>query len=84
MITVYTKPNCTYCVRAKSFLLANQLPFTEVVIGRDIMLEQFISRYPNVKTAPFIIIDGEEIGGYDQLTEFFQGSQKQLLTETRA
>ena len=45
--------------------------YTEIKIGQDIMREEFIFTFPGVKTVPFIIINGEHIGGYDRLTEWF-------------
>ena len=69
-VIIYTKDNCPYCVNAKNFLIQHGKTFTEVNIGTDIRREDFISIFPLVKTVPHIIINGDEIGGYDKLTEW--------------
>ena len=70
-IIVYSKDECSYCDRAKALLDMMRYEFTEIKIGQDIMREEFIFTFPGVKTVPFIIIDGEHVGGYDKLTEWF-------------
>jgi glutaredoxin 3 len=67
---IYTKDNCPYCVSAKQLLEENGKEYIETNIGRDIRRDDFISLFPNVKTVPHIIINGEQIGGFDKLTEW--------------
>lgn len=66
-ILVYTKPNCPYCVKAKQLLTLKGKQYTEVVIGTDMLREDFMALFPEVRTVPLIIIDGNKIGGYEQL-----------------
>jgi glutaredoxin len=70
-IIVYSKDACPYCDKAKALLEKKGHEYTEIKIGQDIMREEFIFTFPGVKTVPFIIINGEHIGGYDRLTEWF-------------
>jgi glutaredoxin len=67
---IYTRDNCPYCVSAKSLLERHGKSYIETVIGQHIRRDDFISLFPNVKTVPHIIIDGEQIGGFDKLTEW--------------
>lgn len=67
---IYTKDNCPYCVSAKQLLEENGKEYIETNVGRDIRRDDFISLFPNVKTVPHIIINGEQIGGFDKLTEW--------------
>ena len=67
---IYTKDNCQYCVSAKQLLEENGKEYIETNVGRDIRRDDFISLFPNVKTVPHIIINGEQIGGFDKLTEW--------------
>ena len=69
-VVIYTKDNCPYCVQAKRLLEEKGKAYTEINIGRDIRRDDFMSLFPNVRTVPFIIIDGDEIGGFDKLTEW--------------
>ena len=69
MIIVYTKDNCPYCVKAKALLKGYGLEYVETVIGKDITREEFLDIFPTAKTVPQIILDGERIGGYDDLAK---------------
>ena len=64
MITIYTKDNCTYCVRAKNLMKSRQIAFQEVNVTHDI--EGFKAEFPYIKTLPYIPAIN---GGYDQLVE---------------
>lgn len=75
---IFTKKDCPYCVRAKALLSMKSVPFTESVIGEDMLRETFIEMYPNQKTVPLILIDGQQVGGYDQLVEYFNNKPQFL------
>lgn len=66
-IIVYTKDNCPYCDRAKMLLDLKQLDYTQMKLGQDLTREEFMNLFPDVKTMPFIIIDDEHVGGYNEL-----------------
>lgn len=77
-ILVYSKPDCPYCVKAKMLLRLRDTPYVESVVGKDILREDFVSLFPDVRSVPLIVIDGVKIGGYDQLVEWFD-NRTQLL-----
>jgi len=77
-VLIYTKPGCGPCLKAKTLLKIKGVPFTEMVIGSDLLAEDFIATYPTQKTAPLIIIDEQKIGGYNELVEYFD-SRPQFL-----
>jgi len=64
---VYTKDNCGYCEKAKTLLNQKNIPYNITKIGQDITREEFLDMYPDVKTVPFIILDGEKVYGFDKL-----------------
>lgn len=66
---VYTKDNCPYCVQAKHLLSKVGFEYSEVKIGVDITREEFLDTFPTAKTVPQIILNGERIGGYTELTK---------------
>lgn len=68
-IVVYSKANCVYCDRAKALLNSKGLPYVETRLGEDILREDFMATFPEVRTMPFIIIDGVKIGGYTELVK---------------
>ena len=55
MKTVYTKTNCPACVTLKASLVKSGEAFKEVLIGRDITQEEFMSKYPTVRTVPYVV-----------------------------
>lgn len=71
-VVVYSKPNCPYCVRAKHLLQNYSIPFTEKVVGADVTREELLEAAPNARTVPQIIINGEVIGGYEQLSKYIE------------
>ena len=54
MKTLYSKPNCPGCVKLKTEYNQLGIQYVEVVIGKDISLEQFKNENPWVKSVPFV------------------------------
>ena len=71
-ITVYSKENCVYCVKAKSLLKGLGLTFTEKKLEEFSSVDEMIKDIgKKVRAMPQIKIDGELVGGYNQLIEYF-------------
>ena len=73
-IVVYSKNNCVFCTKAKALLNSLGLEYEEKSLEKDFgsdpsKLIEDIGK--NVRTMPQIKIDGELIGGYNQLVEHF-------------
>ena len=66
-IEIFTAPNCGYCERAKALLLAKGLAFAELDISAEKQRQAFQERLPRVRAVPQIFIDGEHVGGYEDL-----------------
>lgn len=73
-IEVYSKENCPFCVKAKYLLDAKGLAYTEKKVGVDVTREELLEIAPAARTVPQIVIEGEVIGGYDQLENYFKES----------
>ena len=78
-ITVYSKNNCVYCNKAKTLLKNLGLEYEEKSLEKDFgsdpsKLIEDIGK--NVRQMPQIKIDGELIGGYNQLVEHFNEKGK--------
>lgn len=54
MKKVYTKTNCPACVTLKASLAKAGEAFQEIKIGKDITREEFMSKFPTVRTVPYI------------------------------
>ncbi len=66
-VQVYTTTFCFYCVRAKSLLKQRQIPFEEIDVSNDPAKRAWLVAATRMKTVPQIFIDGEGIGGSDEL-----------------
>ena len=64
---MYSKDNCPWCDRAKELITSKGDEYEEFKIGRELTREEFVEQFPNVRTVPYIILDGQAIGGYDVL-----------------
>ena len=78
-ITIYSKNNCVYCNKAKTLLKNLCLEYEEKSLEKDFgsdpsKLIEDIGK--NVRQMPQIKIDGELIGGYNQLVEHFNEKGK--------
>jgi glutaredoxin 3 len=67
-VELYTKSFCPYCARAKKLLGDKGVAFEEYEIsGGGEKREEMIQRAGGRTTVPQIFIDGEHIGGSDDL-----------------
>ena len=76
-VTVYSKPACQYCDKAKDLLERLGYEYTEKVVTKDISLEEFFKELgKTVRVIPQIVIDDEHIGSFNELTEYFADKGK--------
>lgn len=69
-VSLFTKPGCPFCAKAKALLSANGLAFEEVVLGKDASLTS-LKAMTGAETVPQVFIGGERIGGSDDLEAYF-------------
>ncbi len=69
-VEIYTTKVCPYCVRAKNLLNAKDVDFVEHdLTGKDEEREALLKRSNGMRTVPQIFINGQHIGGCDNLYE---------------
>lgn len=67
-VIVYSGPACPYCVRAKELLKRKGVSFTEYNVKEDaVRFEEMLGKSNGRKTIPQIFINGQHIGGSDDL-----------------
>lgn len=66
-VEIYTTKICPYCVRAKELLKRKQIPFQEIDVSDDVVQRQEMEKLSGRRTVPQIFINGEPIGGCDDL-----------------
>lgn len=80
-IQVYTISNCGYCGKVKQLLERAKLDYIQTVVGRDITREEFKELYPRITGFPYVLIDGESIGGLIDTVKYLV--DKGLVTAKR-
>ena len=69
-VIVWSKTNCPFCVKAKHSLADKGIEYEERLIGNDWTREQLLEMVPEARSVPQIIIDGNVIGGYNDLIKY--------------
>ena len=69
-VSLFSKPGCPHCARAKQLLQENNLGFEEIVLGQDASLLS-LRAISGSTTVPQIFIAGKHIGSADDLETFF-------------
>lgn len=66
-IQIYSTQQCPYCIRAKALLDAKGLEYSEIDVSADHQLVRSMIERSGRRTVPQIFIDGQPVGGFDQL-----------------
>ncbi len=69
-VSLFTKPGCPYCTKAKTLLSEKGLVFDEIVLGIDASLTS-LKAITGADTVPQVYIGGERIGGSEELASYF-------------
>lgn len=68
---IWSRDYCIYCEHAKMLLDEKGVQYEERKIGSTWTKEQLLESVPTAKSVPQIFIDGQHIGGYKELREYF-------------
>lgn len=81
-VTVYSTASCPICVRAKTMLDKWEIAYDEVMIDSDeAALKEFAEVTNGARTVPQIIIDGNPVGGFSELTELHMDGELDELMQ---
>lgn len=68
-VEIYTKATCGYCMMAKRLLAAKNVSFAETdLLRHPDKRAEMIERSGGRQTVPQVFIDGQHIGGFDDLS----------------
>lgn len=70
---VWSKYHCPYCEQAKALLKMKGIEFEEKKIGDGYTKEELLEAVPDARTVPQIFLDGNLIGGFQELKKHLQG-----------
>ena len=72
-VEIYTKDNCVWCTRAKNLMDDLKISYIEYNLSDDDERNEFYKKMgENVSTVPQVFIDGNRIGGYRELSRWFE------------
>jgi glutaredoxin 3 len=66
-VTMYTTEACPFCSSAKALLSKRKIEYTEINLARDPDGRAELSEKTGMITFPQIVIDGETLGGFQEL-----------------
>jgi glutaredoxin 3 len=66
-VTLYTTEQCPYCTSAKKLLAKREIEYTEINLARDPDGRDELVSKTGMYTFPQIVIDGQSIGGFQEL-----------------
>ena len=65
-VTVYSTPECPYCIRAKQFLKNNTIEFENIDVSSDQEKAKEMIKVSGQMGVPVLDINGEIIIGFDE------------------
>jgi glutaredoxin 3 len=68
-VTIYTTEPCGYCRTAKALLDKRGIAYEEINLAKDPSGRAELVQLTGMMTFPQVIIDGEPIGGFQELAQ---------------
>jgi len=79
-VRIYTTPWCGYCTAAIALLNDKGISFEQIDVSSNKALREEMTALSGGRTVPQIFIDGQAVGGYDDIAALEQaGKLNQLL-----
>lgn len=72
MITIYGKPTCVYCIKAKKLAAQYNFKFEYIDIDEPGNMEIFKQKLPDATSVPQIFWNVKYIGGYNEFASEIQ------------
>jgi glutaredoxin 3 len=74
-VKIYTTRVCPYCFAAKGLLGARGVAYEEIDVTQDEVKRAWLVEKTGRRTVPQIFVDGEAIGGYQELASLDRSGQ---------
>ena len=68
-ISIYSKPNCIFCDKAKMRLVKENPRI--LMLDKDFKREEFFELFPDARSFPQIVVNGRHIGTYHDAKKLF-------------
>ena len=73
-VTLFTKPGCPHCLRAKKVLTEHRYKYEEIILGDKGITYSSLAAVTGAGTVPQVFIDGEHIGTADNLEQWIKNA----------
>ena len=73
---VWSSVGCAWCDKAKTLLKSKGIAYEEKLIGSVYKKEDLLEAVPGARSVPQIFLDGEYVGGFDQLAIRLRGTER--------
>ncbi|MGI8624800.1 MAG: glutaredoxin domain-containing protein [Solirubrobacteraceae bacterium] len=83
-VVMYTTEPCGYCRTAKALLAARKIPYEEINLARDPDGRTQLACKTGMMTFPQVVIDGESIGGFQELAAADRAGRLKDLADSAA
>ena len=83
-VTIYTTEPCGFCRVAKALLEKRNVPYHETNLAKDPSGRAELVRLTGMMTFPQVVIDGEVVGGYQELVQADRAGRLDDLVEAAA
>lgn len=83
-IVIYTKTYCPYCIRAKQLLNSLELDYHEISVDGKPQLQDHMAQLAGRRTVPQIFINGNPIGGCDEMFALYRAGEFEAMVVTAA
>ena len=72
MITIYGKPQCPFCDKAKNLCEQRGYKYEYKTLGTDYQIDELLETFPGAKTVPQIIINSQKVGGFNDFENYLE------------
>ena len=80
-VIVYSADWCPFCTRAKALLNSREIPFEEINVDRVPGFREKLVEMTGRMTVPQIMVDGEPIGGFDDIAALDRNGELLALVQ---
>ncbi len=70
-VTIFTRPGCSFCSKAKALLTEKNVDFEELTLNHEFSIKT-LKAISGGTVVPQIFVDGERIGGADELEALYK------------
>ncbi len=83
-VVIYSTDPCSFCARVKGMLASRGVEFREVNLSKDPQGRAELAHKTGMMTFPQVLVDGELLGGFEEVKAAVQNGRLHELLESEA